>query len=498
MARRLRPITAVIVLYAFVLQGFLGGLLPVRMLDHAGFLCSQAAETARNGDDPIKVPAQHGAACCIAAHGAADAAPPVPAMMTLVWPLREASSLVSRRRDPCRRTGAARIDLPRQRPSDRLSRSFIPDPSDVRTALMNRIPRAELCAALLITLSATASFAHVTFERGEASPNATYRAVVQVNHGCSGKPTTRVSVTVPEGVIGAKPMPKPGWEVTTQKGPYARTYPYFHGDVSEGVKTITWAGGSLPDDQVDEFTFLARITDAFEPGSTVYFPVQQDCPGGSHSWSEIPAAGQQARSLKSPAPGVVVLAAQTGPATTGTVSSTVKAGDLTIETPWMRATPGGAKVAGGYVRITNSGSMPDRLTGAAIPLAGRWLDPLHVHGGRRHEDGGRRRRARHRSGSDRRAQARRLSPHVRGPQRGADGRRADRRQPHLRTGGPGDGHLRGGADRRQGADRNSGRQAVRSPRPLTQRCRALPTGGPDHPHPARLDGLPLRDPGRGT
>ncbi len=96
MARRLRPITAVIVLYAFVLQGFLGGLLPVRMLDHAGFLCSQAAETARNGDDPIKVPAQHGAACCIAAHGAADAAPPVPAMMTLVWPLREASSLVSR------------------------------------------------------------------------------------------------------------------------------------------------------------------------------------------------------------------------------------------------------------------------------------------------------------------------------------------------------------------------------------------------------------------
>ncbi|WP_375409707.1 DUF1775 domain-containing protein [uncultured Methylobacterium sp.] len=235
---------------------------------------------------------------------------------------------------------------------------------------MNRIPRAELCAALLITLSATASFAHVTFERGEASPNATYRAVVQVNHGCSGKPTTRVSVTVPEGVIGAKPMPKPGWEVTTQKGPYARTYPYFHGDVSEGVKTITWAGGSLPDDQIDEFTFLARITDAFEPGSTVYFPVQQDCPGGSHSWSEIPAAGQQARSLKSPAPGVVVLAAQTGPATTGTVSSTVKAGDLTIETPWMRATPGGAKVAGGYVRITNSGSQPERLTGAAIPLAG--------------------------------------------------------------------------------------------------------------------------------
>lgn len=90
MARRLRPITAVVVLYAFVLQGFLGGLLPIRMLDHAGFLCAQAADSARNGEDPIKAPAQHAAACCIAAHVAADATPPLPAMVTLVWPLREA------------------------------------------------------------------------------------------------------------------------------------------------------------------------------------------------------------------------------------------------------------------------------------------------------------------------------------------------------------------------------------------------------------------------
>jgi uncharacterized protein YcnI len=240
---------------------------------------------------------------------------------------------------------------------------------------MNRIPRAELYAALLITLSTSVAFAHVTLERREASPNATYRAVVQVNHGCSGQPTTRVTVTVPEGVIGAKPMPKPGWEVTTRKGPYARTYPHFHGDVSEGVKSITWNGGSLPDDQVDEFTFLARITDAFEPGSIVYFPVQQDCASGSYSWSEIPAAGQTASSLKSPAPGVMLVGGQRAPATTGTAASVVKAGDLAIETPWMRATPGGAKVAGGYVRITNTGSQPDRLTGAAIPLAG--LGSIH-------------------------------------------------------------------------------------------------------------------------
>ncbi|WP_026597176.1 DUF1775 domain-containing protein [Methylobacterium sp. 77] len=236
---------------------------------------------------------------------------------------------------------------------------------------MKRILQAELAAALLVTLSTGAALSHAGLERREASPNSTYRGVVQINHGCNGEPTNRVSVTIPEGVIGAKPMPKPGWTLTTEKGPYAKAYPYYHGDISEGVKTITWSGGQLPDDQVDEFTFVARITDAFAPGATVYFPVEQDCAKGNYRWSEIPAPGQDSHALKSPAPGVSIVAAQAkAPSGTASASSgTIKAGDLTIDTPWMRATPGGATVAGGYVRITNTGAQADTLVSATIPLA---------------------------------------------------------------------------------------------------------------------------------
>jgi copper(I)-binding protein len=54
-----------------------------------------------------------------------------------------------------------------------------------------------------------------------------------------------------------------------------------------------------------------------------------------------------------------------------TPAKAVTVGSLVIEQPWIRATPGGAKVAGGYVRITNRGSDPDRLVGASIPLAAR-------------------------------------------------------------------------------------------------------------------------------
>ncbi|TGQ92526.1 MULTISPECIES: copper chaperone PCu(A)C [unclassified Mesorhizobium] len=38
-----------------------------------------------------------------------------------------------------------------------------------------------------------------------------------------------------------------------------------------------------------------------------------------------------------------------------------KVGDLEIVHPWSRATPAGAKVAGGYFTIVNKGSTPDRL-----------------------------------------------------------------------------------------------------------------------------------------
>jgi copper(I)-binding protein len=45
-------------------------------------------------------------------------------------------------------------------------------------------------------------------------------------------------------------------------------------------------------------------------------------------------------------------------------SATFKLGDLTVTSPWTRATPGGAKIAGGYLKITNNGTSADRFVGA--------------------------------------------------------------------------------------------------------------------------------------
>ncbi len=46
-----------------------------------------------------------------------------------------------------------------------------------------------------------------------------------------------------------------------------------------------------------------------------------------------------------------------------------KVGAIVIEAPWTRATPGGAQVAGGYLKITNPGQDADRLIGGSLPMA---------------------------------------------------------------------------------------------------------------------------------
>ena len=49
----------------------------------------------------------------------------------------------------------------------------------------------------------------------------------------------------------------------------------------------------------------------------------------------------------------------------------VKAGDLVITQAWSRATPSGAKVAGGYLTVENKGSAADKLIGVSGDIAGK-------------------------------------------------------------------------------------------------------------------------------
>jgi copper(I)-binding protein len=59
-----------------------------------------------------------------------------------------------------------------------------------------------------------------------------------------------------------------------------------------------------------------------------------------------------------------------------------KVGSLKIDHPWSRATPKGASVAGGYMKITNTGATPDRLVGGNTEVAQKFeLHQMSMDGG---------------------------------------------------------------------------------------------------------------------
>jgi uncharacterized protein YcnI len=227
-------------------------------------------------------------------------------------------------------------------------------------------------AAALIIFAAMcgAASAHVALEAKQAKVGAGYKAVLGVPHGCAGSPTTEVIVDIPEGVIGVKPMPKPGWTLSLSKGPYTRSYAFYHGEAkSEGVRQVTWSGGSLSDEYFDQFVLSTFIAGELEPGANLYFPVTQKCANGEQRWSEVPAAGQDAHSLEHPAPQLMLVAGEEKH--DHAAMAAAPEGSIEIDTPWTRpaASPGGN--GAGYMKITNNGTEADVLMGGSSDAAER-------------------------------------------------------------------------------------------------------------------------------
>lgn len=159
-----------------------------------------------------------------------------------------------------------------------------------------------LCFASSLLLAAASVHAHIVLEQKSATAGSYYKATFMVGHGCDGSPTTGIDIEMPEPMAVVKPMPKPGWQLTTQTTPLA-TPMLLHGQpVTETVNRVIWRGGPLPDGHYDEFVVLLQLPLRTGP---LYFKVAQSCETGRSDWVEIPAAGQAGR-LKLPAPALDV------------------------------------------------------------------------------------------------------------------------------------------------------------------------------------------------
>ncbi|HWL58075.1 MAG TPA: copper chaperone PCu(A)C [Paracoccus sp. (in: a-proteobacteria)] len=234
-----------------------------------------------------------------------------------------------------------------------------------------RHPILAVLTGATFMLSALPVLAHASFETSEAPAGSTFKAVIRIGHGCDGKPTRALRVRIPDGFYDAKPMPKPGWQLKTVTGDYARPFDNHGTQMKRGVREIVWSGGELPDDWYDEFTFRGSVGPEVVPGSTIYFPTVQEC-GGNAKEAWIDVTGAEGAANPAPALHVTEKRAEGGHAHHAAAKAEeVRVGDLAITDAYSRATPPGAPVGGGYLTVTNNGQAEDRLVSATSPAAGR-------------------------------------------------------------------------------------------------------------------------------
>ena len=168
---------------------------------------------------------------------------------------------------------------------------------------MNTMKPIHIALMLLAAGLAGTAHAHVTLEEPTSLAGAPYKAVLLVSHGCEGTATHTVTVRLPAGFRGAKPRPKPGWQIGIRRAPLAQPYESHGRKISDDVAEITWKASSreawLPDAQFDEFVLRGQAPE--QPGPA-WFQVQQLCERGQWDWFDTPAGGgTSTQGLKAPA-----------------------------------------------------------------------------------------------------------------------------------------------------------------------------------------------------
>lgn len=137
--------------------------------------------------------------------------------------------------------------------------------------------------------------AHMAVVPSEVPAGSSFTAGFAVGHGCDGSPTTVVKLSIPAGILSVKPVAKPGWDIEIVSGDYATAQTLNGGPVTSGVTQINWTGGSLPDAWYDDFAIHGSLSDDIAAGSTIHFPIVQECEnGGVYRWITIEGEGEEA------------------------------------------------------------------------------------------------------------------------------------------------------------------------------------------------------------
>jgi uncharacterized protein YcnI len=141
------------------------------------------------------------------------------------------------------------------------------------------VTAASLAGVGLLGLTGTAS-AHISPSPDTAPAGSYFKFDLQVPHGCGDAGTSKLEVQIPEGITSVTPQVVAGWTIARTTEPVSPPIDDGEGgQITERTALVTWTGGPLAHDQLEEFGLSVKLPDT--PGETLAFPVIQTCEDGS-------------------------------------------------------------------------------------------------------------------------------------------------------------------------------------------------------------------------
>jgi periplasmic copper chaperone A len=162
----------------------------------------------------------------------------------------------------------------------------------------------------LMGLGLAGAAAHVTITPDTTSAGAFALLKVSFSHACDGSPTDKLTISLPEPLVDAKPEIVPGWTVEKVTETLDEPLTLDNGSsVTERVGQIVYTAETpVEDGYLQQFDISVQLPDA--EGETIAFPVLQSCVEGETDWAQIPAEGEDPHSLDAPAPTITLTGAE--------------------------------------------------------------------------------------------------------------------------------------------------------------------------------------------
>lgn len=162
----------------------------------------------------------------------------------------------------------------------------------------------------LMGLGLAGAAAHVTITPDTTAAGAHALLTVGFSHGCDGSSTNKLTISLPEPLVDAKPEIVPGWTVEKVTETLDEPLTLDNGSsVTERVGQIVYTAETpVEDGYLQQFDISVQLPES--EGETLAFPVLQSCEEGETDWAQIPAEGEDPHSLEAPAPTITLTGAE--------------------------------------------------------------------------------------------------------------------------------------------------------------------------------------------